>query len=52
MFGIPRRLKLHQEWSRIARRSAAADVSFVNSVDDEAIPQLDPSFRYLEASYE
>ncbi|KIM46578.1 hypothetical protein M413DRAFT_65153 [Hebeloma cylindrosporum] len=49
---ISLRLQLQQEWSRIAESHSAAKITFVNEVDDEAIPQLDPSFRYLERSYE
>jgi len=52
MFDIDRRLKLQQEWSRIAERYSSAKISFVNDVDEEVIPPLDPAFRYLERSYE
>ena len=52
MFGIDRRVKLQREWSRIAEGFSAAKISFVNEVDEEVIPPLDPAFRYLERSYE
>lgn len=52
MLGIDRHLQLGQDWSRIAGKHSAAKISFVNEVDNEAIPPLDPAFRYLECSYE
>ncbi|PPQ69245.1 hypothetical protein CVT26_003657 [Gymnopilus dilepis] len=42
--------QLQQAWSAVAKRNGAAPIYFVNEIDD-SIPELDPSFRYLESTY-
>ncbi|KAF8914363.1 hypothetical protein CPB84DRAFT_1742137 [Gymnopilus junonius] len=46
-----KRKGLQQAWSSYAAKQAAAPIYFVNDIDDEAIPDLDPSFQYLESTY-
>jgi histone-lysine N-methyltransferase SUV39H len=45
------RKKLGDAWTKVARERGGARISFFNDVDDEAIPLISDSFRYLECSY-
>ncbi|CAK5268635.1 unnamed protein product [Mycena citricolor] len=47
-----RRMSLQQQWSDLARNDRGAErVSFVNTVNDEAVPDGLEGFVYLEHSY-
>ncbi|KAH9482286.1 Histone-lysine N-methyltransferase, H3 lysine-9 specific [Psilocybe cubensis] len=49
---LHRRLELEKAWNIEAQRMGAAPIYFVNDIDDEPIPSVDPHFRYIEKSYE
>ncbi|KAF4619229.1 hypothetical protein D9613_004892 [Agrocybe pediades] len=42
---------LGEQWTAVAKEAGAASIRFVNDVDDEPIPSIDPSFVYLERRY-
>ncbi|KAF8217979.1 hypothetical protein K438DRAFT_15865 [Mycena galopus ATCC 62051] len=47
-----RRQKIEQEWNRIAREAGAAEIEFVNEIDDDEVPPtVGRLFKYLEAEY-
>ncbi|RDB30047.1 Histone-lysine N-methyltransferase, H3 lysine-9 specific, partial [Hypsizygus marmoreus] len=46
-----RRRKLQQQWTSIAKACGAAQVTIVNEVDDEEVPDLPPEFKYIESEY-
>jgi histone-lysine N-methyltransferase SUV39H len=39
------------QWNKVAIECNAASITLTNDVDDEEIPHLDPSFRYIETGY-
>ncbi|KAF9531346.1 hypothetical protein CPB83DRAFT_848886 [Crepidotus variabilis] len=47
-----RRKNLAKEWSNIAVKNGAAPLSFTNTVDAEALPDLPENFQYIESHYE
>ncbi|KAF7377989.1 SET-domain-containing protein [Mycena sanguinolenta] len=47
-----RREIIQHEWNTIAREAGAAEIEFVNEVDDEEVPQgISILFSYIERSY-
>jgi histone-lysine N-methyltransferase SUV39H len=45
------RQALEKKWNKVAAKSGAASIRFINDVDDEEIPRLKQGFRYIERTY-
>jgi hypothetical protein len=44
-------MQLQTLWNMKAAKQGAAQISFINDIDDEAIPPISSNFCYLEAGY-
>jgi hypothetical protein len=46
------REEIQHQWNLIAREAGAAEIAFVNEIDDEEVPpNIGLLFKYLERSY-